>query len=373
MKIRIKGNAESWISLNVVSDAFATSLFTAGIGYYTAEVSLISASYSMRAVGIGVLLGTFSSLAIARMADLFGTVRLLAGVQFLQIACYIYLGFGPRNPASIFTSILLIFFLGRLVSPLRGTLPPLYLKREQLLEFKTKLRTITLTVVFLASITVSLVAALHLRMEMLIVLVGIASYGSCVVSTLQLSYMPNRGANVTNPSPTLKALSLSEWRIWFALFVIFSIISVSASITPYAISSWGSKTSWLITFSSVVGIIINIAIHRIISTKERSFNRYTNHVQLAAAGGMGLAALSILSAAIWFSAGLIPFSLAMVVVIVTFHTGQTIATVVAWDIQYNAGSDHNRALIVAIYSLSASLGTALAQLLGANIYNLINR
>ena len=121
MKVQIKGRPEFWISLNVISDAFATSLFTAGIGYYTAEISFLSASDSMRAVGLGISLGTITSLVMARMADLFGAVRLLAGVQVLQILCYAYLGFAPKmqeaslGVSSSFSSLggLFLLYAGR--------------------------------------------------------------------------------------------------------------------------------------------------------------------------------------------------------------------------------------------------------------------
>lgn len=373
MKVQIKGRPEFWISLNVISDAFATSLFTAGIGYYTAEISFLSASDSMRAVGLGISLGTITSLVMARMADLFGAVRLLAGVQVLQILCYAYLGFAPKNAGSIFGCILLLFFLGRLVSPLRGTLPPLFLSRERLLEFKAKLRTMTLTVVFLGAITVSLGAMAQLRMELLIACSGIVAYSLCAASTFRLSAVPDIEREMKKPSTIWKALSFNDWKLWLALLVSFSVVAVSSSIAPYAISLWGNKASWLLGFSSIIGILINRAIHKMISNTDGVFNKSTNRARIAIAIGIGISAFLILSTAILFSIALIPFFLVMVIVIVLVHTGQTIATVVAWDAQYNAGSDDNRALTVAIFSLSSSFGAGLAQLFAANIYGVINR
>ncbi|MBM0262602.1 hypothetical protein [Corynebacterium macginleyi] len=227
--------------------------------------------------------------------------------------------------------------------------------------------------VFLGALTVSLAAMGQLRMEFLIACVGIVAYCLCAASTFRLWDVPNKAKQPKKLHSIWKVLSFSDWKLWLALLLSFSVVALSASIAPYAISLWGNRASWLIGFSSLIGILINSAIHKMISKTDGVFNRLPNRVRIAIVLGIGLIAFSILTAAIWFSIAIIPFFLAMVIVIVLFHAGQTIATVVAWDTQYNAGSDDNRALIVAIFSLSSSFGAGLAQLLAANVYSVINR
>lgn len=50
---------------------------------------------------------------------------------------------------------------------------------------------------------------------------------------------------------------------------------------------------------------------------------------------------------------------------------QTLAAIVGWDVQYSAGEDSNRSLIVSIFTLSSSLGGSVGQLAGGPLYDVL--
>ena len=94
MLIRRKFSPEAAIRINVLVDAYVTSFLGASVGYLTIQSGLESQG-ALRAVGIGIVIGTVLSLPLARLGDVVGETTVLGGVQILQFISYIALGIVP--------------------------------------------------------------------------------------------------------------------------------------------------------------------------------------------------------------------------------------------------------------------------------------
>lgn len=368
-------SAESLIRANVITDAFATSFLTAGIGFLAIQVGTVNSDVVMRSVGAGIAIGAFSSLILGKAADRYGSREILSVVQVLQLVTYTALCF-TQSTLTLVASVFSAFFLGRLVSPLRGALPPRYLRKAKLISFKAQLRTATLITVLPAAASISTIASMDWNIKYCIASTGLFCYTVCLASTKLLSqHSPHSLDSQQEPNP-VTLLSRREWLVWISLLSTFSAITISAAMAPFVVAQAGPRFSWLIFASSLVGIAVNLSIQQQIGRKQK--NKSANRNGIRNRGYLALAillgAFSFLLIALIFltTPGTILFSLIMLGVFMLMHTAQTLATIVAWNVQYNAGHERNRATIIAIFSLTGSAGTAIAQFLGAHAFSALS-
>ena len=68
---------------------------------------------------------------------------------------------------------------------------------------------------------------------------------------------------------------------------------------------------------------------------------------------------------------MIVFSLALMAVFCLIHTARTLATIMAWQFQYDKGDDKDRTFVVAIFSMASAFGIGFANLIGAKIYEVV--
>ncbi|QNQ90993.1 MFS transporter [Corynebacterium poyangense] len=355
------------IQSNVLVDAFVTSLLTAGIGYLIAEVSVVSASQAMMGVGTGVAIGALASLAMGKAADHWGIRKLLSLVQIFQAGSYVLLAVASQE-LHVLAVLTFIFFLGRLVSPLRGALPPRYLPKDQLIQFKTQLRTFTLSVVLGGGLAVPLTLKLGWGMKSTIVVIGAVGYLLCFLFTRALPHSENHDSHPQLTHSFWRTLAPREWGMWALLLVAFSVIASAPTMVPYVLAKAGEDLSWLLFISSLIGIAINIVVQRLLRDEEVTLTRTRDLRRIAMSMILGLCSVLLLVVAQSFFAGVWSFIVLMILVFSIAHLSQTIVTIVAWNIQYTAGEEKDRALIIAVFSLTSSVGNGCAQFIGSRVF-----
>lgn len=364
-------NPRLLISVNVLSDAFITSLFSAGIGFFVLTLPQLTVLEATRAVGIGIFGGTILSLALGRISDITSPTTILSIVQFLQITSYGLLPFVWNNHVLTLVILGTIFFLGRLVSPLRGALPPFYLEKHELLPFKGKLRSWTLSVSLCGVGIASLASLMDRFFPVLIVAVGTLCYTLCLSATfkLQPAHFPRKRPK--EQPFNFSVLNQHEIQSWLWLLLCFSVIAISSALFPYIVANFDPKASWLLFASSLLGITVNIVFQRYF-LQLPAFKRLLRR-RMVFALCLLIATLSLFFVAAsasqhfsyWLFCGVLLFSMLFT------QIAQTLAAIVGWDVQYSAGEDSNRSLIVSIFALSSSLGVSVGQLAGGPLYDVL--
>lgn len=359
---------ESLIQANVLADAFSTAFLSAGIGYLTVEAGMASTSQTMSSIGIGIALGAAASILVGRAADRFGSRELLSVVQIIQIIAYASLYFST-HPLWLLSSIVMIFFLGRLVSPLRGALPPRYISKDDIIPFKTRLRTLTLATVVCGGLSVAVVANIHWTIKLCAAVLGGLCYMACFISTKMLASYPVIDIPKQEELKSNSVLSPSEWRAWLYLLAAFSFVAIGSAMIPFVLARIGNHVSWLLFISSLIGISVNLLVQKIGQRQEDKMLFSSKYTTLLVGFACGLIGLALILISILWQLSTPVFIAVMLLVFIATNFGQTLTTIVAWDVQYNVGREENRAYIIAIFSLTSSLGSGFAQLIGANVFS----
>lgn len=358
------------IAANVLVDAFAMSLTAAGIGYLSSEADNVDPSDTLTVVGLSLLCGTAVSLVLSSLSDAFGVRRMLAAVQVCQIVAFILL-VPCSDGVAFLVTVGFIFFLGRMVSPLRGSLPPKYLAKNELLTFKSGLRSYTLSVVLVGSAIISLLTWAELGVTRSIALVGALCYCVCLAATLGLPKdhaEPGRWDKVTSP---FRALRKDEWLTWLKVLLVLSVVAVSGSAVPYVIAQRGPEAAWLLLASSLIGIAVNEIVRQVSKrTLLRDGQLLNSDEILGAAVILALMAIGVVlfagqgALSVWVFVG------AVLAVSALENFASTLTTLVAWEAQYSSGEEKNRTSIVALFSVSGAVGAGFGQLVGGSLFRL---
>lgn len=367
MRLRKSCSPATAIRINVLVDAYVTSFLAASVGYLTVQSGLESQGV-LHAVGMGIVIGTILSLPLARLGDVVGETTVLSGVQILQVAAYVVLGMVPGQ-IPVLGALVGIFMLGRFVSPLRGSLPPRFLQKDELVSFKVALRTSTLTVVLLGTGTVSCVLLLDISIRACVCVLGSIGYLICILATQELK--KRQGVEVARRNSFSLSFSLGTdvWLSCLKVVISFAIVATGSVLVPYILASKGDTLSWLLLCSVFIEIAINYVIQK--NSRFKKGGRASSSALLMSAVGLGVCGGIFLVASAGFLQSMIGFSLAMIVVFCLNHTARTFATIMAWQFQYEKGDDKDRSLVVAVFSMSSALGVGLANFLGAEIYEMI--
>jgi MFS family permease len=123
------------IGSNIVVDAFGTAVFASGVGFFVVRAVGAEPTQVLSWLTVGGLVGIALSFVAATLADVFGAKPVLLAVQAVQFVIYL----GIAIPSTLYLVLALAALgaaLGRVVSPVRGALPPMYLARDDLLRFK---------------------------------------------------------------------------------------------------------------------------------------------------------------------------------------------------------------------------------------------
>ncbi|AKK08365.1 MFS transporter [Corynebacterium testudinoris] len=368
MNSLVRATPKALIALNVLSDALATSFLAASIGFLVLDRSTVHPGLSMSLVGAFLFLGIVLSFPVGALGDRWGTRRVLMAVQVVQVAVYLAMFF-----SSGYTFVIVLaaaFGLGRVVSPLRGALPPRYIDKQELIGFKSRLRTWTLTVALLGSALVPIVLRFETRLYLAVAFVGMVAYLACYSATYLLRGEGASGQPGEHRARVPMGLQAGDWGIWWLLVGGFLIVGIAGALLPFVVAGFGPGYAWLLFASSVLGIVVNDAVRRLISRVTSPDGRVAYPLKLIAVAyltGIG---------SVGFFLFLLTSSVAPAVILLGFLVGSLLGTVgevlnvvVAWDVQYSVGNESRRTSIVALFSLTSSLGGSVGQLVSGRIYS----
>jgi hypothetical protein len=85
---------------------------------------------------------------VSSWVDVWGARPILLGLQLAQVCVYVVM-VGVDSPSVVLVACCVGAGLSRVTSPVRGALPPLYLGREQLVEFKATVKVWTMVAALL--------------------------------------------------------------------------------------------------------------------------------------------------------------------------------------------------------------------------------
>lgn len=352
------------IRVNVLVDAFVTSFLAASVGYLTVQ-SGINSEDALHAVSIGIVIGTVFSLPLARIGDVVGETTALTIVQILQVLAYVVLGVVPES-IWLLGALIGVFMLGRFVSPLRGALPPRFLRKEELIGFKVSLRTATLTVVLFGAAAVPCVLYLDISIRAAASWIGVLGYLACSLSTQELHKRRTTWVERRKSIGFRISLGTEVWTSWFKVVVTCAVIATGSTLIPYILAAKGSEFSWLLPLSLLIEIAINYAIQK--NPRFSKGQSPSTLMLLISASTLGVCGGALLIGSTFLELSTIALSIILIGVFCLNHTAQTLATIMAWQLQYEKGDDKDRSYIVAIFSMASSLGVGLANFIGASIY-----
>lgn len=359
------------IRMNIVADAYGTSLFNAGLGFYVTQALHSSAVAGLMSASVGGLIGIVAGYPLAALSDRWGVRRVLSALQVVQALVLLPLVL-TSNQALGLAAIAATFGLGRAVSPVRGALPPAYINRSGLLPFKAGVRTATLIAVLTGTMSAAAIAATGSeRILVLVPIANIASFLAALAFTRILDPLPVPKA--TRPWwGSLGPVHLGRRGAFYlcAFFVVYMTSGVADATMPFAVAQRGSGLGWLIGAASAIGVLValagQVAVKRLSSlTAEQmgSARAVLGCGFMLLVVGVSLSALAVNTAGstAWFI-GLI------ILATVVSEVGVVVTSLVLWDVQYRIGPDDRRGAVVGMFSLSTSLGMAVSPALASRFF-----
>lgn len=344
------------IGSNIVVDAFGTAVFSAGIGFFAIRWADAEPSDVLNWLTIGGLLGIGLSLFAASLVDSIGPKPILLVVQACQFTVY----FGMIIDMPVIAVLALCALgaaLGRIVSPVRGALPPLYLSKERLLEFKATVKVWTVTMA-IAGGAVAAILGMQKNSAALVLIPLLNCVSFIVVFMLTLG-LPDRGR--------------PEKRARFGLYLpsaqvactalLFAVLAGLGTVPGYGVAVLAADK--LGVPSAIVGIApavsFSVAILGQQLAKGRSFSLRTQIARIVVVSlvleSTALACLYVISAN---DLGAISIVSLVVASSALAETGALIVAFALWDVQYNIGNDADRGGIVGVFTMASSLGLAAA-------------
>ncbi|GGN48729.1 hypothetical protein FHR83_009330 [Actinoplanes campanulatus] len=351
------------IGSNVVVDAFGTATFLAGIGFFVIGSLGATPTQVLHWLTIGTFAGIGVSFFASAMVDSLGPKRVLLAVQCAQFFTY----FGLLFVDSV-TLVLVLCGLGaaltRVTSPVRGALPPAYLDKEQLLQFKAKVKVWVVAVTILGG-GVSAAAALLDEHGALLAIpaVNCASFLAAMALTLMLPERKNTQWNrVSFRPPSLGILLTASV---FALIVGFGSAPDSA-VAVLAAGKEGIPPA-IVAIGAVVGFAVALAGQRVLKGRESLVRQHLGATLLVALIVEGLAAIAM--AIVSFRDAPAIISLILIAVGLTLAEIALIGVTYAmWDAQYSVGDDSDRGRIIGVFSIATSVGFALSPALASALF-----
>ena len=342
------------IGLNIVIDGFGTASFMAGIGFFTLWWGAVDPAGLLLGMGIGGFAGIGASFIAASLTDTFGRRRLLLIVQSLQLIVYA----GLLLPVSSMWIVLFCSLgtgLGRVVSPVRGALPPMYLDKNDLIGFKAKVKTWTIV----ATVSGGLIAAVIGSTgdgPLLLFIPGVNCVSFFIVLGLTLM-LPVEAERISKVKPSLYRPSKAVLSVASLFALLFAVGSIPENVIAILAADRHGIPSSIVVASSVIGFLVAILGQYLISGREDRLRQYHSILTGASllAGVLSIGALIVV-----VHVNMSPLWAVVLIVVAGFlsESALLITLYAMWDLQYSLGDDKHRGGVIGVFSVASSLGVA---------------
>jgi MFS family permease len=349
------------IGSNIVVDAFGTAVFASGVGFFVVRAVGAEPDQVLSWLSVGGLVGIGFSFVATTLTDVFGPKRILLAVQALQFVVYL----GMAIPTSVYLVLALSALgaaLGRVVSPVRGALPPMYLPKDRLLRFKATVRIWTITSAIAGSAVAAAVGTLMTATgSELIPLLNCASFAMVFALTLCLPVHQRtamlRTHNVYRPSLDVILTA-----------ALFGVLAALGSAPAYGIAVLAAQKPGLPSASVAVAPVVSFAVallgQRLSSGRDLGVRVQMVRI-LAFSLVLELAAITLLFliSHIHLAGPVVLTLVALAAAVAEF--GAFMVALTLWDAQYSMGPDSDRASVVGVFTMASSLGMAVAPALSS--------
>jgi hypothetical protein len=354
------------ILANIVTDAFGTAVFLSGVGFFTLTGSGIDASHVLTALAVGGLVGIALSYPTASLVDMWGARPILLALQAAQVAVYVTMAAAAAAHVVV-AACAVGAGLGRIASPVRGALPPLYLLKGDLVEFKARVKVWTMVLALLGGAVAAAVgAAKSAEALIMIPTLNALSFAGAFVLTLRLP-QPLRVSKASRPWWVLYRPSKSVLSGTAFFGVLLCLGYVPESATSVLVAGVGLPT-WVVAASPALALAVALAGRRAVRGLGDRLRDVRTPV-VSAALALEVAAAAALALVVYVHD--LPAA-AQVALSVLAAAAAELAMIgilyLLWDIQYSVGTDHDRGGIVGVFTIGTSAGMALSPALASALY-----
>lgn len=345
---------------NIVFDAFGTSVFTLGIGYYIEQYTSFKAAEILFSMSLAIFLGTTLSYFTSALSDLVGAKKALTLVQILQLSIALTITLFPDS--HLFPLFIFIYFmLGRVLSPIRGALPPAYFPKEELLEFKTSVRSSTLIAIAFSSIAIWLVVTQAEgrweRFSIVFIAIDLATFVACIGLTALLP----EAETLKKPKNPFSFINLGFKNniVWTLFLLGFATAGVCGAAIPFYLPSLAQHGPVILIADFLIGLAISKLSEYLIKRHKNYFS--SQYILQSVLFSLALATVAafIVSLASYLQTEQSKFY-ALIIAILMSEIALTLLSLSLWNAQYELGPDERRGAIVGFYSMSSSYGSALS-------------
>jgi MFS family permease len=349
------------IGSNIVVDAFGTAVFASGVGFFVVRAVGAEPDQVLSWLSIGGLVGIGFSFVATTLTDVFGPKRILLAVQALQFVVYL----GMAIPTSLYLVLALSALgaaLARVVSPVRGALPPMYLSKDRLLRFKATVRTWTITSAIAGSAVAAAVGASTATFSSeLIPLLNCASFAIAFALTLCLPVHQRTATPRTHKiyRPSLDVITTAA---------LFGVLAALGSAPAYGIAILAAQNPAVPSVSVAVAPVVSFAVALLGQrlSKGRNLGVRARVVRILAISLV----LELVATILLFLISRIHLAGPVVLTLVALaaalaELGAFMVALALWDAQYSMGPDSDRASVVGVFTMASSLGMAVAPALSS--------
>jgi nitrate/nitrite transporter NarK len=321
----------------------------------------VPGAVTLRSVFIGGIIGLAMGPVSGWVADRSSPRNMLIALQIAQCVCFALMSVSGSS-----TMVEVALFgagelLARLVSPVRALIPIRYLDRDAFIPFKSRTKTLTTVVSLVGNASASMAGVVDIRWAALVPLLNAVSYIAALFFTIRL---PETGQTEMIPArqkshrllrrdfvPGVHVVLASS----FICFLAFTIGNVPDSAIPFIIARHFPSYSWTMALLSFASVLISMCGQLLARRFQPTLQK---HSMMVLCAGMVIVTVAF---ALFLGTTDDPEAIGSLPCLflssVTSQFGLLLVTYGAWDIQYSAGPDKHRGMIVSMFSTTAGAGS----------------
>lgn len=358
------------IRWNIVVDAFGSAVFGAGLAFYLGRMVLIPDGAALFTIGLGTIVGLVLIIPFGAISDYVEEKRLLLWLQAAQLlSALCVMVFVSKE--LVYAGLCVLFLLSRGVSSVRGSIPTSYVEKRALIEFKAVVRTHTLIAAAVGAFVASTVAMVSHGAGLLVIpALNAVSFAAALCLTWLLPASEKRNHMKTPSLKGIFQIGSSGVIAVVAAFIVYTLNATMSNVSPFLVKGLGSKYAWILTASTVVGIVAALLFQKVLRAdgplgswlraQIKAINpAFSLSFIMAFVGMLVMCGVVLFDASSgWKSAGLIAIALLSEVSLVFGSSA-------VWEAQYSLGDDSRRGAMVGIFTFAGSLGMAAGPMIGA--------